>query len=610
MENMNLPFHLEDKKVMTELLENLNVMIKESDAIEEKAIIKKFLQNVSSITMLTVLGKDGVGKTSLLNVIFGGVLGEISPTKEICDFRHGAEETAFKINSNITRYFKTNEILKGIAVVDTQGCNQWNTKEMETAAKEYIQKSDVILVVFAADSIKDYAVWDILEEVDHKKIVFVLNKIDLVSRAQLEEAEIKVRQYMQDAGIDAPVFKVSALQQEIGQNTLTELCTYVEQNIIGVNNILAKEQENISKLKTMLMELDSSFALRKKQYEADLKVLNNINFAMDTFCEKSREKIDRLKYDLKKEISREIDNYQHEIIQRLNPKQIKERFKNGNQDFMEYLEFVNEGYRKRMTDEVNKKTQGAIRVYLTELQDVFEEATGYFKNRESLLTLEDKFYGTLAETKTGMVSEASYQLAESQKYYQSLTNASEELFMKIWKERENYDRKVKIGETVGSAAGGALGATAAGLVVTKGAAATVLASEGVAAAVTTVLGANAGLLVVAAGVMIGGAVLSKMTKKLAAAKSAEDMEEIVNHYIQEFKLEVEKTKEDMTEQILDAVEQIFTKELESADKTFTNFRMAVNIDSKNIPLLEERMDKVQGLMTQINEMEKEYKLTC
>lgn len=610
MDNLNLPFQLEDKKVMTELLENLNMILKESDAIEEKAIIKKFLQNISSITMLTVLGNAGVGKTSLLNVIFGGVLGEVSPTKEIRDFRHGAEETAFKINSNVTRYFKTNEILKGIAVVDTQGCNQWNTKEMEAAAKEYIQKSDVILAVFAADSVKDYAVWDVLEEVDHKKIVFVLNKTDLVSREQLEEAEIKVRQYMQDAGIDAPVFKVSALQQETGQNTLTELCTYVEQNIIGVNNVLAKEQENISKLKTMLMELDSSFMLRKKQYEADIVVLNNINSAMDTFCEKSREKIDRLKYDLKKEISREIDNYQHEIIQRPNPTQIKERFKNGNQDFMEYLEFVNEGYRKRMTDEVNKKTQGAVRVYLTELQDVFEEATGYFKNRESLLTLEDKFYGTLAETKTGMVSEASHQLEESQKYYHSLTNASEELFMKIWQERENYDRKVKIGEAVGSAAGGALGATAAGLVVTKGAAATVLTSKGVAAAVATVLGANAGLLVVVAGVMIGGAVLSEMTKKLAAAKSAEDMEEIVNHYIQEFKLEVEKTKEDMTEQILDAVEQIFTKELESADKTFTNFRIAVNIDSKNIPLLEERMDKVQGLMTQINQMEKEYKLTC
>ena len=634
MEYVKLPFQMEEKKVLNDLLENLNIVLKDSDAVAEKDIVKQFLREISDVTTITVLGSKGVGKTCLLTSIFHESLGSNLPTQEICEYRYGAKENVFPLDTKITRYFKTLESLQGIAVVDMPGCNAWKKLEISKNAIGYLNQSELIIVVFSADSVNVYDVWDILEQIDNKKIVFVLNKTDCVSEKLLNEAELRLRQYMFEAGIQAPIFKVSAINAKIGKREeccIGELCHYINTNIIGKNPILSKQRENMLLIKNMIKEIESSFQQRQRQLEIDKMVIANINQAMDGFYDKSKQKIEYLKKEIENEIDKEIDGYKDEIVKRLNPTQIKERFPNGMDDFKEYLELVNVNYQKRMTLEIEKRTQSCIRTYLSELQDVYTEAIGFFEMRESLLSLEDKFYGSLAESKRCMVSAASYQLDESKRYYCSLTNASEELFQKIWSERVRNDRRISfssgtgvvIGGT-GVGTGGAVLFTAAEKSLTSILANTIGVSAGTAGATagsvgattgTAVGGAVAGISLATAigfiiGAGIGGVVLYNLFKKITTAISIEEMQKVVDEYIEEFYAEVDLTKQEMKEQILFAVDEIFNQELNSADKTFIDFRMSVNIDSKNIPLLEDRVEKLHGLMHQIERIEKEQEMIC
>lgn len=47
-----------------------------------------------------------------------------------------------------------------------------------------------------------------------------------------------------------------------------------------------------------------------------------------------------------------------------------------------------------------------------------------------------------------------------------------------------------------------------------------------------------------------------------------------------------KAKESMTEQILETIENMFRMEIENADKSFSEFRMSVNIEGNNVARLE------------------------
>lgn len=67
----DLPFHYEDRQAEEELLEHLNTLLKDSDAVAEKEIIKTFLRKTSDVFQFTVVGASSAGKTTLLQKLFG-----------------------------------------------------------------------------------------------------------------------------------------------------------------------------------------------------------------------------------------------------------------------------------------------------------------------------------------------------------------------------------------------------------------------------------------------------------------------------------------------------------------------------------------------------------
>lgn len=360
------------------------------------------------------------------------------------------------------------------------------------------------------------------------------------------------------------------------------------QNLLN-NGSLSEQRESMGKIKDMLSEWKESFLLRKKQYEADEVVLQNVNGVMDTFQEESKGKINRLKEDLREQISEEINMYQDEVIAKLNPKKVKENFPGGSEAFLkEISESLNEEYRKKMIEHVEREIERTIVEYTSELDEEFDEATGYFRKRKSLIKLEDKFYGSLGENKDRMIENASRSVGTVREYYRSLTEASEESFIKIWQARNACDQKIERGEVAGAVTGGITGGG-----VVMGAKAFGVLKSG--AAVATALTPKA---LLAAGVFafVGGIALKKAANKVFTAKGMEELEVRTREFINEFKMEVSNTKNVMTEQITTDVGELFLRELSKADKVFLDFRMSVNIDSRNIPVLEEKINKIQVLM--------------
>lgn len=601
-------------QISEELLDSLNRLLKDTDAKEEKEIVKKFLQKSSEVFRFVVIGASAVGKTSLLQTLFGNeVIADIRPTKQICEYRYGEQAGEFLTDADTVRYFLPTAALRGISVVDLPGAEWMETAGRREAVQDQILKSDVRIAVFSSDALSAAGVWDLLERTETKKTVFVITNAKQQLEQQREEGKRKLSRYGAEAGIQAEIFYADCPEP---------LLDYIHKRLIGDDPGLRKQRENILGLHTMLANLTRSFSLRKQQYEADLAVVERIDQEMEVFFRNSGELTEALKKNLVGEIEREIQAYENEIIARLEPEKIRERFPAGYKDFENYLNLVNESYYERMTEQVNQKMQNSVQEYLSGLEQVFDRATGYFRKRASLLAFEDQFYGSLSQSRQFVIAKTETGLQETKEYYHVLSDASQELFFKLWAAREKYDHKVAVAGRIGAVAGasvatGGLGLAAAtvGSALSKKAGAKV-AAIGIskAATIATRIGAIASAgtasVVTAAALVLwpvvalaGAAAISKMAKKLASAQGMEQMRKCVEEAVEEFHQEVMRTKRQMLTQIPETVDAIFQRERTSADQTFSDFRRSVHIDGKYIPALEEKLTQAQALMERIAKME-------
>ena len=634
MEEKNLLFQCRDKSLVQDLLQTVGDLLKDSDAVEEKERVKALLQKVSEAITFVAVGDAGVGKTSFLNRLFEGVVcgNEIlHPTIGIRETKGGAQETELQITPYYLRHFVTDEAMQGVSIVDTQGLDTLEDKECIEKIKSFIQKSDVLFVVFDALQIRSLSVWDFLKETDHRKMVFIMTNCDKAEADTINKNRIKLQQYINEAGIEALIFMsaTSACDYIDSASDEEALKRYVRKQILGETPTLTKQHQNMQHLEEMLKALEDSFSLRKKQFESDEVILENINTLLDGFLASNESVSEQLKVELRNIIVCKIDEYQSVIIKKMNPLKIKEFCPKGPADWEAYLREVNENYKNTMNTQISEKTQEAIRKYCSDLQDVFEEATGFFRKRQTLLDAEDQFYGSLAQGKQEMLYETTTMIMDLSRFYEQLSGASDKFFMEIWKVRGEYDaalqQKKKKGAIAGGIAGGGLGgvgtavstilahsalgaataaATAATTAATTATAATAMtamtaATSTASTAVTAALGS---LLWPAIGVVVGAVVISSIAQKMSKAGLQKDMWAVYYECETEFKKEVAQIKAEMTEQVLQTVTEIFDREVRSMDNSFRDFRMAVNIDSRNIPLLETKLQAVQNLMEQIEQL--------
>lgn len=595
-----------EQTTLSNLFEGLSTLLQDSDDTAEKEKIKRALQGMTDTTTYMVLGETGTGKSSLLGALFQGVFEATEDMAgDVCEYRWGEQEFITPLSNGFQKKFLTSENMKGLSVIDTKGLNCFDEKAL-IRVKELAKKSDALFVVLEANHITGSRLWDIIESFPSKRMLFFLTKCDLLLSKELETNIEKVKCYMKESNISAPVFPISITKDKLinGTVSLEEVRFYIRNQLIGPNPMLSKQRENVEEARQLLVQLQESFSLRKKQYASDAEILQKINRSMDDYVASHKKVIADLIGKLAIEVNKDIDNYEKEIISKLDPYKIKERFKKK-EDFEYYLNMVNDNYKNLMSDSVNRKTIEAIKGCLHDLEIVFQEAVGYFNTRENIMELNDRFYGSLSKSRQSMVAETKETIVVTGELYRTLSDASETLFMQIWKEREKYDAKIrnrKVLSTIGG--GGTLGAAGvAGAVaigeVAKGAVIGLL-GEAAASAVGGIVGCLAGVGLVGIGVIVGAVVINSIVKTFWDPKAAEKMEEATQKCIERFKAEVENTRVKMIEQISAQITEIFEKELASVDGCFTDFRISVNIDEKKIPALEQRIIETEKLIREIN----------
>lgn len=595
-----------EQTTLSNLFEGLSTLLQDSDDTAEKERIKRALQGMTDTTTYMVLGETGTGKSSLLGALFQGVFEAAEDMAgDVCEYRWGEQEFITPLSNGFQKKFLTSENMKGLSVIDTKGLNCFDEKAL-IRVKELAKKSDALFVVLEANHITGSRLWDIIESFPSKRMLFFLTKCDLLLSKELETNIEKVKCYMKESNISAPVFPISITKDKLinGTVSLEEVRFYIRNQLIGPNPMLSKQRENVEEARQLLVQLQESFSLRKKQYASDAEILQKINRSMDDYVASHKKVIADLIGKLAIEVNKDIDNYEKEIISKLDPYKIKERFKKK-EDFEYYLNMVNDNYKNLMSDSVNRKTIEAIKGCLHDLEIVFQEAVGYFNTRENIMELNDRFYGSLSKSRQSMVAETKETIVVTGELYRTLSDASETLFMQIWKEREKYDAKIrnrKVLSTIGG--GGTLGAAGvAGAVaiggVAKGAVIGLL-GEAAASAVGGIVGCLAGVGLVGIGVIVGAVVINSIVKTFWDPKAAEKMEEATQKCIERFKAEVDNTRVKMIEQISAQITEIFEKELASVDGCFTDFRISVNIDEKKIPALEQRIIETEKLIREIN----------
>ena len=615
METANILCEKKEQIMLNDLFEDFKILLQDSDAAEEKEKVKNSLRKMADNTAYLILGEEGAGKTSLLNALFQEMASFSDDFPgEICEYRWGEQELTTPPADGVQKKFVTMENMRGISIVDTKGINRF-TGETRKKIREQIERSSAVFVVFDAEHIRSPKLWDILEGCPQKRMIFFLTKCDLLSGKDLHSNIEKLKSYMEESGISAPLFPISHHKKTTRKDIMAidEVRTYIRDNVVGRNPMLNRQMENVAEMKRIIVQLKGSFALRKQQYVSDFEILQKINRSLDTYMLNHKKFLDTFIGKVTAEINKDIDNYEREIIAKLDPYKIKERFQKR-EDFEDYLNMVNENYRTMMSDSINRKTIEAIKSCLHDLEIVFNEATGYFNKRENILALNDRFYGTLSTSRRQMSDETREMVVSTGELYRTLSEASETLFMQIWNERKKYDasiRKHKALSNIGGVIAG--GATGVAIGAGTGAMATFLSGIGVTGAgamAAGTAGAVAGTAgVVASGIVvfalvaigiIGGAALFRyISKSFFDPKTADKMEENTRKFIEKFKNAVAHTRIEMIEQVTGQITTIFENELANVDNCFAEFRMSVNIDERKIPLLEQLMQEAEDLLMKI-----------
>jgi small GTP-binding protein len=173
-------------------------------------------EQLSGLFLLVIAGEFNSGKSSFINSLLGErVLPEgVTPTTDrINVLRHGPDVSEHLREAYLLERTHPADVLREINIVDTPGTNAI-IRRHEELTRDFVPRSDLVLFVTSADRPFTESERGFLEQIREwgKKIVFIVNKIDILSLP--EEREEVVRFVRENAasllGETPEIFAVSA----------------------------------------------------------------------------------------------------------------------------------------------------------------------------------------------------------------------------------------------------------------------------------------------------------------------------------------------------------------------------------------------------------------
>jgi small GTP-binding protein len=198
-----------ERELLVELREAL-----ESEQIEERRRVEDLLRGLDELFMIVVVGEFNAGKSSLLNALFGSrrrIEGPIPVDDKISILKHG-QPMERRISDFLIEQHYPVDFLKNITLVDTPGTNSIVLRHQELT-EDFIPRADLVLFVTSIDRPLAESERAFLEYIAEwgKKIVFVLNKVDTKSQAEVDQVLAYLDQNIRTIfAIDPTIFPVSS----------------------------------------------------------------------------------------------------------------------------------------------------------------------------------------------------------------------------------------------------------------------------------------------------------------------------------------------------------------------------------------------------------------
>jgi len=244
--------------------------------------------------LLVVVGEFNAGKSAFINALLGEpVLREgVTPTTAVITRVRFAATPIERREGPILEVGFPLELLRDVAVVDTPGTNAI-LREHEEITNHFVPRADLVLFVTSADRPFTETERAFMERIREwgKKVVVVLNKIDLLSEVQVQEQVSFVREGVERLlGFRPQVFPVSArlaLNREpaSGFDTLQQFvaATLDERGRLALKlNSPLGVAERVGR--TFVMAAEEKLAL----LAADMQLVESINAQLASYREDMR----------------------------------------------------------------------------------------------------------------------------------------------------------------------------------------------------------------------------------------------------------------------------------------------------------------------------------
>jgi small GTP-binding protein len=185
---------------------------------DDRSALDRSIAQLDRLFLLVVIGEFNAGKSAFINALVGDrVLEEgVTPTTTTLQILQGGETRQREVDRNGAVVLSAPvPLLEDLNIVDTPGTNAI-FREHERLTSEFVPQADLVLFVTSSDRPFTESERSFLEHIKNwgKKIVVVINKIDLLEREADREQVIRfVTDNARDLlGAKPEVFPVSARQ--------------------------------------------------------------------------------------------------------------------------------------------------------------------------------------------------------------------------------------------------------------------------------------------------------------------------------------------------------------------------------------------------------------
>lgn len=292
------------------LLEKLLVTLVECEADNiDKALLQKTLYQLDELFLLVVAGEFNSGKSAFINALLGeSVLPEgVTPTTDKITILRGTESIEHKTaEQGILEYRNPAKFLNEINIVDTPGTNAI-IRHHEQLTNEFVPRSDMVIFVTSADRPFTESERAFLEKIRQwgKKVIIVLNKIDLLSDNEISEVVEYIKtNAVNMLGFSPEIFPVSArlaMSAKAGINAVSQK-----------TSTSIWDKSRFEDLETYILKtLDEKSRIK-------LKLTNPLNIAQklaSKYLQNAGDKIDLLSDDLMviKNIERQLELFKNDM---------------------------------------------------------------------------------------------------------------------------------------------------------------------------------------------------------------------------------------------------------------------------------------------------------